>query len=82
MDQKWQTIKKALQSCLPRGQYDLWVSTIDFLGIEDDRLILSCRNRLHVDWLREKLEESLLRFAAPHFPEVRRVEYQIVRLLI
>jgi chromosomal replication initiator protein len=79
MDQKWQTVKKALHSCLPRGQYDLWVSTIDFLGIEDDRLIIGCRNRLHVDWLREKLEESLLRFAAPHFPEVRKVEYQIVR---
>jgi chromosomal replication initiator protein len=79
MDQKWQTIKKALQVCLPRGQYDLWVSTLDFLGTEDDRLILGCRNRLHADWVRGKLEETLLRLAVPHFPEVRKVEYQIIR---
>ncbi len=78
MDQKWQTIKKELQCCLPRGQYDLWVSTIDFLGVEDDTLRLGCRNRLHADWLREKLEENLLRLAAPHFPQVHRLEYQIV----
>jgi chromosomal replication initiator protein len=78
MDQKWQTIKKELQGCLPRGQFDLWVSTIDFQGVQDDQLVLGCRNRLHMEWLRERLEEHLLRLAAPHFPQVRKLKYQIV----
>jgi chromosomal replication initiator protein len=78
MDQKWQAVKKELHSSLPKGQYDLWVSTIDCLGIQDGRLLLGCRNRFHVDWVREKLEEKLLRVVVHHFPQVHRLEYQII----
>jgi chromosomal replication initiator protein len=78
MDQKWQKIKKELQSTLPKGQYDLWVSTIDFLGVQDHQLLLGCRNRFHVEWVREKLEERLLAIAAHQFPQVRQVEYEII----
>jgi chromosomal replication initiator protein len=78
VDQQWQTIKKELQCRLSKGQYDLWVSTIDFLGIQDNELVLGCRNRLHKEWLREKLEEDLLLLVARHFPQVRKVEYQII----
>lgn len=79
MDQKWQAIKKELHLTLPKGQYDLWVSTIDCMGVEGDRLVLGCRNRFHVEWLREKLEENLLNVVARHLPQVHRLEYQIVR---
>src|SRR5512137_3070982 len=78
MDQKWQQIKKELQSLLPKGQYDLWVSTIDFLGIQDDKLLLGCRNRFHVEWVREKLEQRLLPIVTCHFPQVRQLEYEII----
>ena len=78
MDQKWQKIKKELQSTLPKGQYDLWVSTIDFLGVQDDQLLLGCRNRFHVEWVREKLEERLLTIVTHQFPQVRQVEYEII----
>lgn len=79
MDQKWQKIRKELQSTLPKGQYDLWVSTIDFLGVEEARLLLGCRNRFHVEWVREKLEKRLLAIASHHFPQVRQVGYEIMR---
>jgi chromosomal replication initiator protein len=78
MDQKWQKIKKELQSTLPKGQYDLWVSTIDFLGVQDHQLLLGCRNRFHVEWVREKLEERLLNLVTHQFPKVRQVEYEII----
>ena len=78
MDQKWQQIKKELQGLLPKGQYDLWVSTIDFLGIQDSQLLLGCRNRFHVEWVREKLEERLLLIVTHHFPQVRQLEYEII----
>jgi chromosomal replication initiator protein len=78
MDQKWQEIKKELQSLLPKGQYDLWVSTIDFLGIQDGQLILGCRNRFHVEWVREKLEERLLPIVTHHFPQVLKLGYEII----
>jgi chromosomal replication initiator protein len=78
MDQKWQKIKKELQSILSKGQYDLWVSTIDFLGVQDSRLLLGCRNRFHVEWVREKLEEHLLTIVTQQFPQVRQVEYEIL----
>lgn len=78
MDQEWQQIKKKLQGTLSKGQYDLWVSTVDFLGLEDERLILGCRNRFHIEWLREKLEKKLLTFARQHFSAVNKLEYRIV----
>ncbi len=78
MDQKWQKIRKDLQSTLPKGQYDLWVSTIDFLGVQESRLLLGCRNRFHVEWVRERLEERLLKIAAHHFPQVCQVGYEIL----
>jgi len=78
MDQGWQEIKKKLQKSLSKGQYDLWVSTIDFLGVEDARLLLGCRNRFHIEWLREKLEKKLIGIARQHFPQVGKIDYQVV----
>lgn len=78
MDQEWLQIKKKLQTGLSKGQYDLWVSTVDFLGLEEERLILGCRNRFHIEWLREKLEKKLLTAARQHFPNVQKLEYRIV----
>jgi len=78
MDQKWQEVKKELQRSLPKGQYDLWVSTIDFLGVQEGCLVVGCRNRFHMDWLREKLQEALLSIVARYFPEVHKLTYQIV----
>jgi chromosomal replication initiator protein len=78
MDKKWQSVKRELQESLPKGQYDLWVSTIDCLGIQDGSLLLGCRNRFHADWLREKLEAKLLPIVVRHFPQVHKLEYQIM----
>ena len=79
MEQEWFEIKKKLQRTLSRGQYDLWVSTIDFLGADDACLRLACRNRFHIEWVREKLEEKLLVIVREHFPRVQKIEYGIAR---
>ena len=78
MEQNWQEIKRKLQSCLSRGQYDLWVSSIEFLGLENETAALGCKNRFHIEWVREKLEAKLLGAVQEFFPLVRRLEYQIV----
>ncbi len=79
MVQEWQEIKKKVQKTLSKGQYDLWVSTIDPLGIEEGSLILGCRNRFHIEWVREKLEEKLIPIAQKHLPQVEKIQYQIVK---
>lgn len=78
MDQKWEEIKKRLQTSLSRGQYDLWVSSIQFLGLENDAVLMGCKNRFHIEWLREKLEFKLLAAMREYFPLIRRLEYQLV----
>lgn len=78
MDREWQQITSKLKRSLSKGQYDLWVSTIDLLGLHGESLLLGCRNRFHIEWLREKLEKKILSAAREHFSEVRKLEYQIV----
>jgi chromosomal replication initiator protein len=78
MDQKWQEIRKRLHDSLSKGQYELWVSSIEFLGLENETVVLGCRNRFHIEWLREKLEIRVLSAIREYFPLVRRVEYQIM----
>ena len=78
MEQNWQEIKRKLQSCLSRGQYDLWVASIEFLGLENEIAALGCKNRFHIEWIREKLEPKLLRAVQGFYPLVRRLEYQII----
>jgi len=77
MEQEWQLVKKELRKGLSKGQYDLWVSTMDFFGLEEDRLIIGCRNLFHSEWLREKLETSLLTAIRKHFPKVVKLEYRV-----
>jgi chromosomal replication initiator protein len=74
MDHEWQKIKAELQKCTSKGQYDLWVYSLDFLGVQEDRLVLGCKNRLHKGWLRENLEKPLLAIACKYFPAVRKLE--------
>lgn len=78
MDREWQQIAGKLKKSLSKGQYDLWVSTIDLLGLNGENLLLGCKNRFHIEWLREKLEKKILSAAREHFPEVRKLEYEIV----
>jgi chromosomal replication initiator protein len=80
MGEEWQKIKGELKKGLSKGQYDLWVSTIDFLGLDEHGLILGCRNKFHIEWLREKLAARLLAIAGRHFPQVNKLEYRIVSL--
>jgi len=77
MDQGWKSVKQDLQKCLSKGQYELWVCTLECLGSEGDRLILGCRNRFHIEWLREKLEERLLAAVRRLLPGIDKVEYRI-----
>jgi len=79
MEQEWLQVRKKLQRSLSKGQYDLWVSTLEFLGIEDGNLILGCQNRFHIEWLREKLETKLLPIAVQHFRGVRKLEYRVAQ---
>jgi chromosomal replication initiator protein len=78
MEQMWGEIKRGLQSSLSRGQYDLWVSSIEFLGLEGETASLGCRNRFHIEWIREKLEPKLLKAVREFFPSVRRLDYEIL----
>ncbi len=78
MQTKWEEVRKKLQQSLSKGQYDFWVSTIECVGFEDGCLILDCRNRFHVEWLREKLESKLVAIAKEQFPALRRVEYRVI----
>jgi chromosomal replication initiator protein len=78
MEQNWQEIKRKLQSSLSRGQYDLWVSSIEFLGLENETASLGCKNRFHIEWIREKLELKLLAAVREFYPLVRRLEYHTV----
>ena len=80
MDQKWLEIKKKLQEKLSRGQYDLWVSSIEFVDLEDETVVLGCKNRFHIEWVREKLELSLLAALREYFPLIRRLDFRIVSL--
>jgi chromosomal replication initiator protein len=78
MDRKWQQVKEELGKSLHKGQYDFWVSTLEYVGFEEGQLTVGCRNRLHVDWLRDKLEKVLINIASEHFPGIEAVEYQII----
>ena len=78
MDQIWQEIMRRLQSRLSKGQYDLWVSSIEFLGVEGERAALGCKNRFHIEWIREKLEARLLAVVREFFPSVQRLDYEII----
>jgi chromosomal replication initiator protein len=78
MENGWPLIREQLQEVMPRGQFDLWVATLEFLGIKDQRLILGCRNQLHVEWLRGKLEQRLLQLARQHFPHTVSLDYRVV----
>jgi chromosomal replication initiator protein len=78
MEQEWQLIKDEVRKSLPRGQYELWVATLEPLGVQQDCMVLGCRNRLHIEWVREKLEKQLLKLVLAHLPQVARLEYQIM----
>ena len=78
MDQIWLEIKRRLKSCLSRGQYDLWVSSIEFMGLEGETVALGCKNRFHVEWIREKLEARLLGAVREFYPLVQRLDFEII----
>lgn len=74
---EWQDIQEQLKQGLSRGQYDLWVATLDFLRIENDVFVLGCKNWLHVDWVRDRLETKLLAMAQQKFPQLKQIKYEI-----
>jgi chromosomal replication initiator protein len=78
MEQEWQHIQEEVRKSLPRGQYELWAATLEFLGVQQDCLVLGCRNRLHIEWVRDNLQEQLLKLARLHLPQVARFDYQIL----
>ena len=78
MEQSWRELKVDLRNCLSSGQYDLWVATIEPLEFKEKTLILGCRNRLHMEWLRDKLEKQILEKGLHFFSGLERVEYVIV----
>ncbi|HDL90579.1 MAG TPA: hypothetical protein ENG14_06725, partial [Thermodesulforhabdus norvegica] len=41
---KWSQLRGALKKVLTKGQYDLWIAPLHFLGLQDGTLLLGCRN--------------------------------------
>ncbi len=78
MNLEWQAIKEELREGLSRGQYDLWVSILDWQRVEEDVLVLGCKNWLHMEWVRGKLEKRLLTAVQRRFPRVRKITYEII----
>jgi chromosomal replication initiator protein len=78
MEQEWSEIRDHLQAAMPRGQFDLWVATLEFLGIKEQRLILGCRSQIHIEWLHEKLEQRLLQLTRQRYPEMVGLDYQLM----
>ena len=78
MDQKWQEIKKKLKSKTIREASTIYgLRAIEFIGMENESAVLGCKNRFHIEWLREKLELKLLSAVREYFPLVCRLEYQV-----
>lgn len=77
MSLEWQQLKTALRDGLSRGQYDLWVATLDFQRVEHDELVVGCKNSLHTNWVKNELEERLLRLAQKQLPALKSIKYEI-----
>lgn len=78
MDHEWQQVRNRLQKSISRGQFDLWVSTVNFLGYDDGCMTLGCKNRFHIEWLRERLEVKIMAAAREEFQGLRRIDYRVV----
>lgn len=78
MDNRWQIVREKLGQILTRGQFDLWIAPLEFLGIKGDTLHLGCRNAFHVQWLKERLERKILDTVQSIFLDVRRLHYDVI----
>jgi chromosomal replication initiator protein len=45
---------------------------------DQGNLVLGCRNRLHADWLREKLEQEILSIASRYFSGLQGISFEIL----
>ncbi len=77
-EEKWEELKKRLERVLTKGQFDLWIAPLHFLGVENNALSLGCRNNFHVQWIRERLESKIMDIVKSVFPEVRSFNYEVV----
>lgn len=73
----WLIAKKKLEISVPRGQYDLWIAPLEFLGIAENCVRLGCRNHFHIQWLKERLHRKILEALKSVFSEVQDVRYEI-----
>ncbi len=72
----WLKIKSKLENSLPRGQFDLWIAPLEFLGIEGEILKLGCKNYFHIQWIKEKLEKNIFQAAQTFVPSLRKICYE------
>ncbi len=77
-EKRWEELKKRLEGVLTRGQFDLWIEPLHFLGIKGNSLSLGCRNNFHVQWMRERLESKIIDTVKSVFPEVKHVSYEVI----
>lgn len=75
---KWSQLRGALKKVLTKGQYDLWIAPLHFLGLQDGTLLLGCRNNFHIQWLRERLEEKIKKVMKTVLPEAHSIQYEII----
>lgn len=72
----WKEIRVRLEQTLSRGQFDLWVASLECLGIENEVIILGCQNEFHIQWVRERLENKILNVVQSVLPQVRKIDYR------
>ncbi len=78
MLKEWAAIRDELKEGLSKGQYDLWVATLQFLQFDGRTLILGCRNSLHVEWVRTHLVPKILSRGRDRFPQLKEVKLELV----
>jgi hypothetical protein len=57
----WSTSLQDLQSQMPQSIFDTWLRDSQVIAVSDDTLVVQVRSRYAVDWLENRLLETVLR---------------------
>lgn len=74
----WREIKSKLEQTLTRGQFDLWIASLEYLGTEGETILLGCQNEFHAQWLRERLEKTIFSIVRSVIPQIRQINYRVI----
>jgi hypothetical protein len=57
----WDEVKKYLARNMPINSFNTWISSLKFVGIENDTLVLNAPNQFAKDWIENKYENEILK---------------------